>query len=117
MVKGKGYEELWTPGGKIKINETDKECLERELKEEIGATLNQTKFFKEYSSISPYAKDTTTIQRVFIASISGKLVPDAEIEKIIWMAKNDFLEKKYRLLPTTEKEIIPDLIKEKILNW
>jgi ADP-ribose pyrophosphatase YjhB (NUDIX family) len=46
MLKGKGYKELWTPGGKINPGENDKDCLRRELKEEIGAEFIDMKFFK-----------------------------------------------------------------------
>lgn len=33
LVKGKGWPELWTPGGKIEEGETEEETLKRELKE------------------------------------------------------------------------------------
>ncbi len=29
LLKGKGYEELWTPGGKLEDGESDEKCLER----------------------------------------------------------------------------------------
>ena len=52
LVKGKGYEYIWTPGGKLETEETDVECLKRELKEEIGVDLVEAKFFKEYPGFS-----------------------------------------------------------------
>ena len=48
LLKGRGHKHLWTPGGKLEKGETDKECLKRELKEEIGVDLIEAKFFKEY---------------------------------------------------------------------
>jgi ADP-ribose pyrophosphatase YjhB (NUDIX family) len=39
MLLGKGYPELWTPGGKLEAHESNEECLARELKEEIGVNL------------------------------------------------------------------------------
>ena len=112
LLKGIGYEELWTPGGKIKFKETDEECLRRELKEEINVKLIKTKFFKQYSEKSFYDPDEEVIEKVYITTINGKLKPNAEIEKIIWITKDDLKNQKYKILPTTEKEIIPDLIRE-----
>ena len=111
MVKGKGYEELWTPGGKIKPGENDEECLRRELKEEINADLVKMKFFKEYSGKSFYQEGITK-QRVYIASVKGKIRPGAEIEDFVWLSRQDFEKRKFLLIPITEKEIIPDLIKQ-----
>ena len=64
MLLGKGYKELWTPGGKIDGEESDEECLARELKEELGVELVEAKFFKEYKGKSFYNTTRTRIERV-----------------------------------------------------
>lgn len=51
-----------------------------------------------------------TIQKVYIATISGSIVPAAEIESYIWFSREDFEQKKYAMIQSTEEELIPDLI-------
>jgi len=114
MLLGKGYPELWTPGGKIEEGETDEECLKREFKEEIGVELLEAKFFKEYLAHSFYTPDNKMIQRTYICKIEGEIKPDAEIESFVWFSKEDFKNKKYPMITHTEEELIPDLIKEGI---
>ncbi|MEK7088984.1 MAG: NUDIX domain-containing protein [Patescibacteria group bacterium] len=114
MLKGKGYKELWTPGGKIKEGENDEECLKRELKEEIGVNLVNLKFFGKYFSDNFYNRNIALDNIVYIATINGDMRPDNEIENFVWFSKEDFETKKYPMITVTEKEIIPDLIKAKI---
>jgi len=64
MLKGKGYKELWTPGGKIEEGESDKDCLKRELKEEIGVNLIDSRLFGEYPRMSFYNPELVYNQRV-----------------------------------------------------
>ncbi len=114
MLKGRGYLELWTPGGKVEENETDEECLKRELKEEIGVELLSAKFFKEYQNPGFYHPDQKKIERVYIVEVKGEPKPDAEIESIIWFTKNDFESKKFPMITNTQHALIPDLIKSNI---
>jgi len=111
MLLGKGHAELWTPGGKIEQGENDEECLKRELKEEIGVNLLDCKFFKEYSNKSFYHPERTTIERVYIAEIEGEIKPAEEIESFVWFTKEDFENKKYPMITSTQEALIPDLIK------
>lgn len=112
MVKGKGYNELWTPGGKIESGESDEQCLTRELKEEINVQPTEMKFFKEYSGTSFYNPNKTVTQRIYIVGIDGEPKPGAEIESIVWLSRDDFEKKKFPMITITEKEIIPDLIRQ-----
>ncbi len=114
MLKGKGYKELWTPGGKLEEGESDEECLRRELKEEIGVNLVNSNFFGEYPGKSFYNPEVIRNQRVYIVNIEGEVKPDAEIESFVWFSKEDFKMKKYPMITITEEQIIPDLIKAKI---
>ena len=114
LVKGKKYQELWTPGGKIKSGESDKECLRRELKEEIDVSLVSMKFFKEYLKKSPY-HNRMTKSRIYIVEIDGDIKPGMEIEKFIWYTKEDFDNKKFPITLVDKEGMLPDLIKENLI--
>jgi len=111
MEKGKTATELWTVGGKLEEGESDIDCLRRELREELCVDLVSAKFFKEYQGFSFYNPDTRMIQRVYIVTISGIAKPNAEIESIILLSKEDFEQKKYPMITINEEEMIPDIIK------
>ena len=53
-------------------------------------------------------------QRVYIITITGDIKPSSEIESHLWLSRDEFESRKYPMISTTEKEIIPDLIKAKI---
>lgn len=111
MLKGRGHKELWTPGGHLEMGESEEECLERELKEEIGVNLVESKFFKEYPGYSFYNPELVLNQRVYVAKIIGTIKPDAEIEDFVWITKDDFKTKKYSMITDIQDKVIPDLIK------
>ncbi len=110
MLKGYGYEELWTPWGKMDEWETNEECLSRELDEELGVKLTSAIFFKTYSWPSFYHSESITIQHIYVAMIEWDINPDAEIESCVWLSKDDYINKLYPMIPITQEEIIPDLI-------
>jgi 8-oxo-dGTP diphosphatase len=112
LLKGKGYEYYWTPGGKVDGEESNEECLKRELKEEIGVNLISVKLFKEYEGVSFFNSEIKQKQIVYLIEIDGSIKPDAEIESYIWMSKEDYENKKYNT--RTDDNLILDLIKENI---
>lgn len=110
MLKGRGYKELWTPGGKIQEGESDKECLKRELQEEIGVRLVSMKYFGEYSAQSPYHHRITR-NKFYLAEIDSEIHTGHEIENFIWYSRDNFENNKYPMIPLDKERLIPDLIK------
>ncbi len=111
LVKGSDkYKEYWTPGGKREEGESDIKALQRELNEEINVRIISTEFFKEYTAKSPY-EDELVISRVYIVNISGKIQVGKEIQKFVWMTKNEFNDEIYPLIAITRQKIIPEIIK------
>ena len=116
LVKGKGWQELWTPGGKIEEEEGEEDTLRRELKEELELSLSSMKFFKKYFMENPYSKGNMTETKCFLVKVKGEPKPDQEIESFIGYSLKDFKSKKYKMIEENEKGLIPDLIKEKLLT-
>ena len=112
LLKGKGYDYFWTPGGKVDGAESNQECLRRELKEEIGVGLVSIKLFKEYDGVSFFNPEIKQKQIVYLIDIDGEIKPDSEIEGFVWMSREDYENKKYNT--QTDDNIIMDLINENV---
>lgn len=97
LVKKK---EVWIlPGGKPKTEESDADCLIRELKEELpGIRVANLKFYGLFRGKSPHIGDNIRV-KVYIGDVEGKLQPSAEIIAAEWVKDM----KRYKLANVTQK--------------
>ena len=74
---------LWEfPGGKIEECETPEECLNRELKEELGITVNIDGFFME--NVHQYGENTILLKAYNCNYISGEILLN-DHDRIEWV--------------------------------
>ena len=90
------------PGGKPESNESDIECLCREVGEELSGTqLDKIRYYGNFEGRTPHTRDILRV-RVNFADIKGELFkPAAEIGAYAW-AKDP---NKYNLSDITSKII------------
>ncbi|MBI3627774.1 MAG: NUDIX domain-containing protein [Candidatus Sungbacteria bacterium] len=91
IVRSKGKDIFYAPGGKIEGNETPEVSLVRELKEELSIETKVTdlEFFGTY--IHPVAgKENLTIEMdvYLVKNWVNEIKPDNEIEEILWIDSN-----------------------------
>ena len=110
-----GFSHIWTPGGKKEKGEDDKQCLARELKEEINAELKEMKFYKEIVAPAMYYPDTLMKSRIYLASIDGD-IKELTDHKSYWLSKKDIESDKYNIMPALRQEVISKIIKEGLLK-
>jgi 8-oxo-dGTP diphosphatase len=113
LVRAYNHTELWTPGGTPEKEESQVECLRRELKEEVSASLKSSQFFKEFVEDSPYLNKKVN-NNIYLVELEGEFKPSNEIEEIVWVSRKDFDSKKYKYVYIIEQEIIPELIKKNL---
>ena len=96
------------PGGKPEPDESDIECLCRELSQELSGTqLENIRYYGEFEGRTPHKGDTL-MAKVYFADIKGELgQPSAEIAAYAW-ADNPG---KYNLSDITSK-IVNSLIRD-----
>lgn len=113
LVKKK---QVWIlPGGKLEPDESDLECLCREVSEEIpGTILKDFRFYNEFEGNTPHSK-TLIKARIYFANlkpyVNGNLKrPAAEISAVEYAGNLE----QYNLSDITRK-IVDSLIKDKYL--
>jgi 8-oxo-dGTP pyrophosphatase MutT (NUDIX family) len=101
------------PGGKPETNESDLECLCREVAEELSETkLKNISYYKSFEGKTPHKGDILKAE-VYFTDIDGKLYSTREGDSISEMKwTNEF--SKYNLFDITSK-IIKSLQNEKYL--
>lgn len=114
VVHKKGLRDYISVGGKIEPGETDVQCLQREVKEELGCGIKNPKY---YDTFSANTYDNKTIRMpCYFMELDGeiKLNPLDNIDGILWIDK-DYKNKGITLAPILEIFVLPRLIKEGIL--
>lgn len=83
--KGKRHELLWEfPGGKIESNETEEDCIIREIQEELDVTLGNLK------KLTTIQADNISITYFEATIISGKL-KKIEHNDLKWVNKKEII--------------------------
>jgi ADP-ribose pyrophosphatase YjhB (NUDIX family) len=111
-TRSKSKDVYYIPGGKRENNESDKECLIREIKEELCVDLIPDSF--EYigqfeAQAHGQAQGIIVRMTCYSASYQGTMTPDSEIAEMAWFTHSD----KYKSSPVDQ--IIFDWLLEKQL--
>ena len=103
-------------GGKIDPGETDIQCLEREVKEEIGCAVKNPKHFATFEGPTHDFKQTLRMVCYF-CDIEGeiKLNPNDNVDGYRWISKEDYKQIGDELAHMLKASIIPELMRQGLL--
>lgn len=93
LVRSKGKDMFYFPGGKREEGESDLESLARELKEELGIDLQleTAHYFGTFRAEAHGQEVPTHVEAIlYTGAFDGKLEPQSEIEEMAWFSHADF---------------------------
>ncbi len=88
----KSKKKLYFPGGKREQNESDLQCLKREILEELNVDIleNTVKFFGKFEAQADGHASGIRVQMLcYFADFSGTLTASSEIESFEWIKYKD----------------------------
>ncbi|MBU1000484.1 NUDIX domain-containing protein [Patescibacteria group bacterium] len=105
---------FFTLGGKLEDNESEIECLKREVKEEIGCGLVESsiKFLTEFKDVA-HGKEALLSVKMYEGKLIGKPKPSSEVVEIGYF---DTKSDKKNLSTIAQRTIFPWLKQQDYIN-
>lgn len=102
LIRARDNDVWYFPGGKIDANETPKQALVRELKEELDVGVDEQALEELSTVIGPNHDHTQQCKLVcFKGSLQDTMKPQAEISEVAWLP----LSQRERMAPLVQKLI------------
>ncbi|WP_311567820.1 HAD hydrolase family protein [Photobacterium arenosum] len=114
LVRKKGTDMFISPGGKPEAGETKKECLERELSEELGVSLVRAEYLGTFTRKSAFEDALVEID-IDTVTIFGLPKPCSEIEEIAWV-DGEHLANGMAVGSIFAIDVIPSLIRDGLVR-
>ena len=109
---------LILPGGCYEPGESATECLDRELREELGdVSIDKVDYLGTYTDVAagPAGAPPKTVRiELYQGHLLGDPAPHAEIKELVWFGETSDWN---QLSPSLKNKILPDLLERKILDW
>lgn len=78
------------PGGKIEVNETEEDCLHREIEEELGLKIHILEKLQE--ELHQFDAEKSILLIPFLCHINGGILNFIEHNQVIWLGKTQLLD-------------------------
>ncbi|RJP23425.1 MAG: NUDIX domain-containing protein [Candidatus Omnitrophota bacterium] len=109
---------LILPGGCIEAGESARECLQREIHEELGnvavCNLEYIGHYADFAAVDDPAITKTLEMQLFRGDLSGNPTASSEIVELVWFGPDS---DRSQLTPIMINHILPDLLKRGLLDW
>ncbi len=118
IVRGKGDDFYKAFGGKVEENETDEECLIREVLEEGLVNVTSSRFYLQPPLQPVHGKPGLYFTaKFYLIEVDGepKVNPKDNTEELRWISKSEFETKKIEIASSLKDFAIPKLIDEGLL--
>jgi len=103
------------PGGRPEVGENWLGTLSRELKEELGVTLDTAslRHLGAFEDIAAGEDNAKVHVELYQGDFSGEMKPGSEVKRLVWFARDDDWA---RLAPVTRNKILPALLQLGLLT-